>query len=387
MYVEANFYTKGHKKIPYYLTGYKIENEGKVQLIGVGIDITERKNAETKTKAAIERYEILARATSDTIWDWDMLNNTMLYNEGNKQMFGHKNSEVENVAEWWKKNIHPEDLHTVNEALNEVYNKKQQIIQLEYRFRCADDSYKYIFDRAFVIYGEEDKPTRMIGAMQDITNEVQEEIRTAKAIIDAQEQERRYIGAELHDNVNQILAGSLLFIGMVKSNQLDTEKTFEFIETGKGYITDAINEVRKLSHELAPVSFDDSSLKDSFDNLILTLNLNNRFNIQFDFDELCNELSGEIQINLYRILQEQTKNILKYSEANEIDITVTLSENAVSMRIFDNGKGFNTKTIKKGIGLSNIKRRAESLSGKYLLNSAAGKGCEIIIEIPLDKVA
>ncbi len=360
--------------------------DGKIiSLLSVTREITERKNAETKTKAAIERYDILADATSDTIWDWDMVNSKMLYNDGITKMFGYNISEVEDVVDWWNEKLHPDDFQKVTESLNDIFEKRQQRFQMIYRFRCADGSYKNILDRAFVLLDENGRPARVIGAMQDITHEVQEEIRIAKAIIDAQEGERRFIGAELHDNINQILAGSLLFIGMVKSNQLDTEKAFEFLEAGKGYITDAINEIRKLSHELAPASFDDSCLKDIFDNLLVTLNLNNGYHIQFHFDELCNELNGEIQINLYRILQESTKNILKYSEATAIEITVTLSGNAVKMRVFDNGNGFNTKTIKKGIGLNNIKRRVESLSGKYLLNSAPEKGCEVIVEIPVTK--
>jgi signal transduction histidine kinase len=82
-------------------------------------------------------------------------------------------------------------------------------------------------------------------------------------------------------------------------------------------------------------------------------------------------------------MQEQVKNIAKYAEASKIEVSLTRSGSTISMRIFDNGKGFDVKTAKKGIGLSNIKKRAESLSGKFILNSAPGKGCEIIVEIPV----
>ncbi|HMI79846.1 MAG TPA: ATP-binding protein, partial [Ferruginibacter sp.] len=76
------------------------------------------------------------------------------------------------------------------------------------------------------------------------------------------------------------------------------------------------------------------------------------------------------------------KNIVKYSAASKIEVGVIQSNGSVNMRIFDNGKGFNVKTAKNGIGLSNIKKRAESFSGKFILNSAPGKGCEIIVAIP-----
>ena len=346
-------------------------------------DISERKKNEIKIKSAMERYDILANATSDTIWDWDMLNNTMLYNDGINKTFGYQAPQVGNIVEWWNEKIYPDDFKNVTETVEEVFNKKLQKFQLTYRFRCADDSYKYVFDRAFVIFDDNGSPCRMIGAMQDITYQVEEEIRISKAIIDAQEQERRYLGGELHDNVNQILAGALMALNMVKKNQTNEKEIFEFLEMGKKHIFSAIDEVRKLSHRLAPASFDDKTLKDAFEHLLQSFNLNGQFAIKLDFDGVCNSVNDDIQINLYRILQEQVKNIVKYSSANKIEVSVKQVGDIVKMRIFDNGKGFNIKTVKKGIGLSNIRKRAESFSGKFTLHSGRGKGCEILLELPL----
>ncbi|MGZ8549764.1 MAG: sensor histidine kinase, partial [Chitinophagaceae bacterium] len=330
------------------------------------------------------RYDILARATSDTIWDWDMVSNNILYNEGITQMFGYQSSEVENMVDWWIERLHPDDVKKLAELLNDVYEKGPGRFQANYRFRCADGSYKYIYDRAFVIYDTDQKPVRMIGAMQDITYAKEEEKRIAKAIMDAQEQERRYIGQELHDNVNQILAGSLFCLGMAKDSLADYEKSVVFTDRSKEYIINAINEIRKLSHELVPTSFDDNTLKDIFETLLSSINLDNRFVIKFHFDERINKAAGEdIQISLYRILQEQVKNILKYAEADALEVEVTKIERIVRMRICDNGKGFDTSNAKRGIGLSNMKKRAESLDGKFMINTQPGKGCEIIIEIPI----
>jgi len=342
-----------------------------------------RNKAEEEIEKAVERYDILAQATSDTIWDWDIANNTMHYNDGISKMFGYHASEVENVVDWWNEKLYADDFKKVTELIEDVFEKGLHKFQVTYRFRCADNSYKYIFDRAYVLFDENNNPCRMIGAMQDITYQVDEEMRMSKAIMDAQEQERRFIGGELHDNVNQILAGSLLALGMVKHSKSVSKKSLEFIEMGKAHVFNAIEEVRRLSHKLAPASFDDSSLKDAFENLLQTFNLNKQFSIQLDFDDACNGINGDIQINLYRILQEQIKNIVKYAEASEIEIAVTQSGNVIKMRIYDNGKGFNVKLAKKGIGLSNIRKRAESLSGKYSVKSSAGKGCEIIVEIPI----
>lgn len=363
----------------------QITIEGNIQAIIR--DTTDRKHAQEILQKANDSYAILSQATSDTIWDWDIVNNKIVYNDGVTQMFGYTISEVDNVVDWWKMNIHPDDLLIVSRSLSEVFNTRTHKMQLEYRFRCADGSFKYIYDRAFVIYSEDNNPIRIIGAMQDITYVKEEGERIIKAIIDAQKKERCHIGQELHDNVNQILVGSLLTLGITKEKEGDIEKIFECIEMAKRHIGKAINEVRKLSHDLALVSFEDCSLQSIFENLLSVINLNNRYHIELYFDEIDKKyISDDIQVNLYRILQEQIKNIMTYSEANEIKISITLSGNVLRMRIFDNGKGFNTKTVKKGIGLSNIRKRTESFSGKFILNSSIGGGCEIIIEIPLENI-
>ncbi|MBC7423648.1 MAG: PAS domain S-box protein [Ferruginibacter sp.] len=224
--------------------------------------------------------------------------------------------------------------------------------------------------------------THWIAIQRDITVRKKKDQEITKAIISAQEHERFQIGGELHDNVNQILAGVLLNLGMTKTRPVDEQP--EWINKSVEYIHLAISEIRKLSHKLAPVSLDENSLKETFEKLLSTININNRFSIDFFIDEVSQmHVDGDIQLNLYRILQEQTNNIMKYSKATVIEISLLLVKNAICLRIYDNGIGFDTKKIKDGIGLHNIKKRTELFSGHFTLKSAIGKGCEIIVEIPV----
>jgi len=177
----------------------------------------------------------------------------------------------------------------------------------------------------------------------------------------------------------------LLVLSMIKNEKMNRKETLEFIETGRGYIMNAVEELRKLSHELAPASFDNVSLENAFKNLVQDFNPDNRFKVDFNFDDICNKASDEVQINLYRIVQEQMKNIIKYADAGKIDIAVTRVNGSINLRVADNGKGFDVKALKNGIGLNNIRKRVESLSGKFMLNSAPGKGCEIFVTIPVEK--
>jgi len=396
VYAEASFYTKGHKKIPYYFTGYKIQNDEKVQLIGVGIDITERKNAEEKIKSAIEHYDILARATSDTIWDWDMINDKMQYNEGNKQMFGYKNTEVENVPGWWRKNIHPEDIENVIKALDSVYSRMEETIQLEYRFRCADNSYKYIFDRAIVLFNKCGKPIRMIGAMQDITKrkkaekdleevkqelmnqKIQEQKKITRAILNAQERERRHMGEELHDNINQMLAGTKLYLSVAGNSSEVLKKAIQYpIQL----IDDTMAEIRLLtSRSVTPQK--NINLKEMVYLLLETLNKNTTMKTCFAYNMATDFNDDDLKLNIYRIIQEQTNNIIKHSDAGNVGILMETANNVATINITDDGKGFDATRKREGIGITNIINRVESFNGEVLIKTAAGKGCKLKITIP-----
>ncbi|WP_158642981.1 PAS domain-containing protein [Mucilaginibacter ginsenosidivorax] len=121
------------------------------------------------------RYETVAQATSDTIWDWDIISDTIQYNYGMNQVFGYKLSEIANVNNWWNTKLHPDDAEKVTGGLALAFTSKSNHLQLDYRFLCADGKYKHILDRALIIRDESGKPVRVIGAMQDVTRQKEEE--------------------------------------------------------------------------------------------------------------------------------------------------------------------------------------------------------------------
>ena len=225
--------------------------------------------------------------------------------------------------------------------------------------------------------------THCIAVLRDVTLRKQKDRDLTLAIINTQEKERYQIGAELHDNVNQILAGTLLSLGMAQE-KIVKEKV-PHIEQSIEYIHLVIKEIRRLSHWLAPVGLDDNSLIESFEKLLRNININNQYIINFTGDKICDiAISSNIQLNLYRILQEQITNIIKHAIADKIDITLKKVKNFIILNIQDNGIGLNTEKYQRGIGLNNIKKRVELLSGNFTLTSSLGSGCEIDIKIPFD---
>lgn len=353
-------------------------------VLAIGRDITERKRAEEKIRRAVERYDILAKATSDCIWDWDLKSDTIIYNDGIKKMFGYTHAEVSEGSLWWRSNIHPDDRKFVSDRLDDVFKKRAETSQVEYRYRSADNTYKHVLDRSYVIYDTAGIPIRMIGAMQDVTHEKEQERLIAKAIIDTQEKERQQIGMELHDNVNQLLTASLMYIRMSIKSSHEQAELVESLNNCAGYINSAIADIRKLSHQLTPVSLDNISLKEVIEILVKAVNESDQFVITLDIDEFDNGLvNRDIQTNLYRILQEQMNNIIKYAKASEVTISLKHHGKNVVLKIADNGVGFDQNSKKAGIGLQNIKRRTEIFAGLFKIISAEGKGCELTVELPL----
>lgn len=221
----------------------------------------------------------------------------------------------------------------------------------------------------------------------DVTEKNQIDQQVVKAIIKAQEDERYEIGGELHDNVSQILAMSQLSLGMLK----DFVAPAGFIkhEQCREYILLAIEEIRNLSHRLAPAFLEYSTLEEAFSTLLHSFNMGRSYKVALHFDNAfaTSAIPEDLQLNLYRILQEQLKNIQKYSHAGLVEVDVIIYNNKLKMRIADNGIGFNVDAVKGGIGMANMKRRTELFLGKFNTYSSPGKGCVIVVDVPLMPMA
>ncbi len=221
----------------------------------------------------------------------------------------------------------------------------------------------------------------------DVTEKIKLEHRITRAIIKTQEDERYEIGAELHDNVCQILASSKLSLDMLKDGV--PENNVKWLIKSQHFINLALEEIRNLSHRLAPSTFGNSNLEETFSELLLNINFENQYitNLSIDFDEVNYKLSKDLQLNLYRIAQEQLRNIIRHSKATTIEIKLYVENDFLKMEISDNGIGFDESKIKKGIGLANIKRRIELFNGEMQIISAINKGYNLIAIIPLDQIS
>lgn len=135
------------------------------------------KNTNEELKKSNDKYDIVSKATSDIIWDWRIKEDHMIWNKGIEDVFGYTSEKIGKTSKWWFENIHPEDSIRMSIRLYSFVEQKTEKWRDQYRFKCADGTYKYVLDRGFILKDKSGKSVRMIGAIQDITKQKEEEQR------------------------------------------------------------------------------------------------------------------------------------------------------------------------------------------------------------------
>lgn len=344
----------------------------------------ERKRISLELKESESRYSNLFHLSPQPMWIYDL--DTLKYVQVNKfavQRYGYTEEEFLNMTLL--------DLQTENEyfqpfaihAKNVINNPNEEANPFLGRFKHLTKSGEElevdIYSNPIKI---NDKNYGFVIGI-DVTEMVLFDNKITKAILQAQENERYEIGGELHDNVCQLLTTSQLGFNMVEEN-IKPDKV-PIYNQSKELLSKSLNEIRNLSHRLAPSFFSDTTLKESLDDLLNTFNVANKFTIDLKVSRDVQNfpLSREVHLNLFRILQEQLRNISKYANATNITVDVSCTNKKMKMTASDNGVGFDPESVKGGIGFTNMRRRVELFDGTLTIQSAKGQGCTIIIEIPL----
>lgn len=257
----------------------------------------------------------------------------------------------------------------------------------------AKDSSTYWVDAIIVPFlNEAGKPYQFLSIHIDITQKKRleaelfeqqrnEQLKITSTAIQAEEKTRTLLGRELHDNVNQLLVGTKLYLSMVSD---DVEKNKIVITKAMNSLQSAIEENRKIAHNLVTPDFEEFDLviqiKKLSGEMMAPLKIAVEVNSN-NFDESV--LKDAQKLAVYRIVQEQCTNIVKYAKASEVRIKLQTKAGSFLMTIADNGKGMKSDQQSEGIGLRNIKGRLSVFNGAYTVNTAPGEGFQLIVAFPI----
>ncbi|MFN8116642.1 MAG: sensor histidine kinase [Bacteroidia bacterium] len=213
----------------------------------------------------------------------------------------------------------------------------------------------------------------------------QKEIRT-KAILDAEEKERRRIAQDLHDGVGQLLSAAKLNLSNLDSKLIaQTEEQKAAMQNALNLVDDSVKEVRLVSHNMMPNTLIKLGLGSAVREFITKLGNAPNLKIDLEIVGLDTRLENQVETVLYRVIQEIVNNIIKHAKASHISMQLIRHETEMNVMIEDNGIGFDTSKLEnfEGIGLKGIQTRIEFLNGSVHFDSSIGRGTTVIIDIPL----
>lgn len=208
---------------------------------------------------------------------------------------------------------------------------------------------------------------------------------TTKAVMNAEDHERKRMATHLHDGIGQLLSAVNMNVSVLDDYKEDEASFTKILDRTKNILNEAMIDVRSLSHQIMPNMLIKNSLSNALRELIEKSNSPTLL-INLKMEGLNDAIDQNIQVVLYRTIQETINNTIKHAEANKIDISIIQDKDKIYTSICDNGKGFNPMKVQsknEGLGLENIKSRIDVLKGNLKINSQKGKGTQINVEIPL----
>ncbi|SOD14156.1 ATP-binding protein [Pedobacter xixiisoli] len=341
-------------------------------------------------------FSKIADAVPDMLYVTDIQQMRKIYSNTHIQHLFKMGSEeiCEMGSRFFEKTVHPADQHRYFERMDILRKAKDnEVDELEYRIIDHEGKVRWLTTKRKVLTRDEyGKPLQIIGISQDITVQMDlnaererlieeqsklkavQQRRLFKAIINAQEEERRNIAETLHNEI-----GQLLFAAQLKLGASEAES--------RALINTAIKKVRQISFELTPVLLNDmgleAALKDMLERKLDALNIS--FNFSFNIKE--NRLSSNMEVVLYRIVQELLNNTIKHAQATHVNVLILQKEEELYVSQTDNGKGMETSVLsnpKKGFGLKSVVNRLHLLNGVFEVFSKPNKGTKILMNIPLN---
>lgn len=363
------------------VVSYAFEMEGRPVRLSIAQDVTEQRAIESALRASEERLRIIADVTTDAMWDRDLLTEDVRWSHGLSSLFGFPIEGVQNHA-WWYQHVHPDDRVEVEAAIDAVLAGDQNYWADEYRFLCADGRYANVLDRGYVIRDDAGRPVRFIGAMVDITTQVQ----VAEATARATQEERQRLARDLHEAVTQSLysAGLMAEAARRHSATADLGTTGDYIGRLSELSQQALRQLRLLVYELRPTVLEQEGLVGALRHRLEAVE--QRAGIQARLiDDGDTAIPLPLQSELFWIAQEALNNSLKHATASAVTVTIDAAPDGVRLEVRDNGRGFDLdRGPGNGAGLNSLRERMARLGGLLVIDSAPGGGAVLRAHLPLD---
>ncbi len=390
---EASFISKEGKKIPFYFTGMRMLFENKPSILGIGIDITDRKKMELTLRQSEEKYRQLFSSSPLPMWVFEI--STLRFLDVNEAAVLHYGYQREEFLQMTVKDIRPPEeverlIAQTKESKSGVrrtgtwkHKKKDgQLIDVEV------NSHDILFNQ---------KSARLV-----LANDVTEKVKSQQLILDTskqlreltarlheiREEERMHMAHEIHDELGQRLTVLKMDISWLNRKLItEDEMAKEKIRNTLTLLDGTIKIVRKIATDLRPGILDDLGLIPALEWQSKDFEGWSGINASFHSNISEIVLPELVSTSLFRIFQESLTNVARHSEARHIDSELLVKEDQITLTIIDDGKGFNTAALgnKKTLGIMGMKERTMGIGGEYTIRSIPGKGTVVSVQVPYSR--
>ena len=376
------------------------DKEGKTEnIIVTGIDITDRKQAEQEIHRLSIQNALILNSAGEGIYGIDDKGKTIFFNRAAEQLTGWTWQEVHG------QNLHPLLHHTKSDGTPypweecpiylSAQNGSHHRVDSEILWRKDGTSFPVEYTSS-PIRNDRNNIEGVVVTFKDITERkkseqaIRENQRLLQALggklISAQEDERRRISRELHDDMNQRLAVLALNIQSAQKEKDISPLLDQTLQKLYGGVSSLSDDVRRLAYQLHPSILDDLGLEVALRSFVDDFSKWEGIPVTFTATDLPVTLPQELASCLYRVAQEGMRNVSRHAQATQVDVKLIKVDGGLKLSIQDNGQGFEMKERKSGkygLGLIGMEERVRVVHGTYEVESTPGQGTKITVWVPI----
>jgi PAS domain S-box-containing protein len=351
-------------------------------------DISERRRAEALLRDSEERLTLAFEGAQEGVWDWNLETGAVVYSPRWKRMLGYADDEIEAHVSAWERILHPDDMPQAQHVHDEVL-RGAATYEGEFRLRHKEGHYIHVLSRGFPVRGEDGRVVRIVGTHFDLTARRQAEAERAHTelltrLLFAQEDERRRIAREMHDQFGEQLTALSTGIRMLKEACGEAGEVRPHVDALEHVAQQLDRDVDHLVWELRPTALDDLGLRAALTNYVQ--NWSKRVGIAADLHTsglLDERLAPDAETTLYRIAQEALTNVAKHAHATHVDVILERRSDYVLLVVEDNGVGFDSGAGggTDGFGLAGMQERAALVGATLEIESSPNGGTTVLVRM------
>jgi len=353
---------------------------------GVFADTIERSISDRLLRESEARLTLAAETAGAGFWTLDMQTGAIWATPKLKELFGLKPDDSIDLASFLAI-VHPEDCERVQQGIQAMTRGKE--IKEEYRIIASSGVMRWLMSRGSQRVFAIDGRSLLMGITFDITERRnnEEALRTlGSRLIAAQEEERRRIARELHDDVCQQLAFISIGIEQLQSSEFGATERLRQIRKLSEETRRLGSDIQALSHQLHSSKLDYLGLVPAIRGLCRELGEHHEANIHFSESGIPKAVAPDVALALFRITQESLHNALKYSGVRDFTVRLEGTRTHVELMVSDHGAGFDVSEAERGcgLGLISMRERILAVKGTLSIQSQPTRGTQVTVRVPLD---